>query len=167
MRLGSIVVLGLLLGCGASSPSGDEAEPVVLGGGVAPPGDRTGDATATPTPAEGCPATLDAAEGQLCAEDGVVAVPTCDYAAAGSCRCAEQPYCSGDERVPAPVEDYVWVCERPPPEVRADGCPGTVPEEGSPCELVGKRCGYGDCCVAQVECTADGWGRLGPAECPA
>lgn len=148
--------------CGGSSPTEPSTggSPQDTGGSV---GQGDGDA---PPLAEGCPPTVEQAEGQLCATDGVAPTETCAYRGGAECGCAEQPICSGAERAPAPVEDYVWVCRRPPPEVRADGCPGSMPPEGSDCEPVGKRCGYGDCCVTSIECTAQGWGRPAPALCP-
>lgn len=157
----------LVAACGGSPPKGDGVEPSPVstlpssgGGGpddLASPGDL----------GEGCPATADAGEGRLCAADGVHPAGSCSYPDGAHCHCTEEPYCSGAERVPAPVEQYVWVCNQPPPEVREDGCPGRMPEAGSPCSPVAKVCGYGDCCVQSIRCTEEGWGEPTAPECPA
>lgn len=156
----------LLLTVACGGPAAADPDPADVSTSSVGGGGGAGSGGDAPPLAEGCPPTIEQAEDQLCAADGGVPEATCAYAGGAECRCAERPYCSGAERLPDPVENYVWVCDRPPPEVRPDGCPGSMPPAGGDCDPVGKRCGYGDCCFTTIECTADGWSEPPPATCP-
>lgn len=84
---------------------------------------------------------------------------TCTYPE-GTCVCA-QP-CRGGARPPpyprGPLPNpFVWRCTKTPPAVRADGCPGVLPDEGTPC--TGARdCSYMQGCTAVgVTCHEGHW----------
>jgi hypothetical protein len=114
-------------------------------------------ATAPSGPPPACPATFGTATG------GCTVEQECDYPE-GTCRCEEPGHCSG-ANLPRPAEPLEWSCERPPPNVRPDGCPGTEPH-GDACKTDGKECTYGACCVSVLTCEDGHWQQKKPTECP-
>lgn len=108
-------------------------------------------------PPPACPATFGTASG------GCTVEQECEYPE-GTCRCEEPGHCSG-ANLPRDAEPLEWSCERPPPKVRPDGCPGTEPH-GDACKTEGKQCTYGACCVSVLTCEDGHWQQKKPTECP-
>jgi hypothetical protein len=108
-------------------------------------------------PPPACPASFAAATGTCPVEQD------CAYPE-GTCRCEEPGHCSGANlrRPPEPLE---WVCTKPTPAVRPDGCPGPEPH-GDACKTEGKQCTYGSCCVSTLTCESGHWIQKKPTECP-
>jgi hypothetical protein len=146
-----LVGLGGLVGCGSSRATQTQPPPP-----PPPP---------PPPNAETCPATFAAASG-ACEPAG-----PCNYPE-GACHCGwpVDQTCSGaavDPNPPPPtepVEPMTWQCTAKPPEVRADGCPGVEPFNRR-CDVEGKQCSYGSCCVRVMTCKDGAW-RETAAECP-
>lgn len=91
---------------------------------------------------------------------------TCTYPE-GSCYCGVTMPCSGaaisDEEIASWPSS--WQCTANPPLVRADGCPGTQPNEGAACSPSGRVCSYGSCCFWQLTCVKGTWKTTGGG-CP-
>jgi hypothetical protein len=151
----------LLVACGAPKPALENVESETAG----TEGSEKGGETDTIAAEEGgCPATMKEATG-YCVEEGAKYVPTvCQYPE-GSCRCGPPEHCGGMAPEPVPMQEYTWQCSTPPPDVLPDGCPGSVPPGGTPCDDEGKVCWTGKCCVQKLECVNGQW-QVGAPLCP-
>jgi len=170
----SLLVVALTLvtlrGCGSSTPPAPQTVE-----------NRAPDAS-VPL-ADGCPPAWQNAVGAGACDMGV-ANRVCTYDE-GTCYCGVEPYCSGAEPDPEweRSRPTTWQCSATPPAIRADGCPGTPPEEVASgpidrrriggggaedtgrCARDGQRCSYGSCCVTEYVCAGGRWTR-GQASCP-
>ncbi len=110
-----------------------------------------------------CPLTYATSVGECNAE---TAMGNCHYPE-GECHCGwGPPPCSGaavNPNEPPPAEPARWQCTAKPRRFRADGCPSA--EGDGPCTEEGKKCTYGNCCVAISTCKDGKWVRTG-GECP-
>jgi hypothetical protein len=146
---GALLFLVLLAACGPkTAPSKAVVSNVPVDGG----------AGANPAT---CPESWGEANGAC---DPAVATVGCTFPE-GSCYCGVTPVCSGMRR---PDDWYdnqpkSWQCTANPPEVRADGCPGTEPSGA--CASEGLVCNYGDCCFQQLTCQSGQWTTTGGG-CP-
>jgi hypothetical protein len=113
------------------------------------PADRVGNASvladARSPLAASCPATFAEARG-LCSSTDPCTYPE------GTCSCSVPPWCGGA----APPDDRpeTWQCT---PLVRADGCPGQHPPDGTACTDDGQRCDYTCSCLAIATCHNGTW----------
>lgn len=102
-----------------------------------------------------CPASYAAAARGTCALDEVDKL-ACKYPA-GHCECHELVPCAGwagayEEARKHPRAE--WTCT---PAVRADGCPGDPPREGSRCTKPAQECPYTPCGGSVLTCVSGGW----------
>ena len=140
-----VLAVVIVAGCGSEKP---RLEP---GGGSGSAQGSGGSAAtdAAPPPAQGCPATFDAAKGAC---DMKIRM-ACSYPQ-GTCTCSSEPWCGGA----APPADFYqhlsWQCT---PKVRSDGCPGQQPPAGSPCSTDGQSCDYTCSCSLVAQCQHGRW----------
>ena len=110
---------------------------------------------AAATTLRACPASYAAAARGTCALDEVDKL-ACKYPA-GHCECHELVPCAGwagayEEARKHPRAQ--WTCT---PAVRADGCPGDPPREGSRCTKAAQECPYTPCGGSVLTCVSGGW----------
>lgn len=134
-----LLVLLALVGC-SSRP---EHHDTTIGNSSAPPIDAAVPRDVGPL-AAGCPATFATASGSCSFRDA------CAYPE-GDCYCASPPNCGGANMPPGP---QVWQCT---PIVRADGCPGVEPGDGTACAREGLACDYTCSCLETATCTKGAW----------
>lgn len=93
------------------------------------------------------------------------ALVTCPFAE-GTCSCTTGSYCGGippSEKIKKQNARLRWVCDKKPPAVREDGCPGAPPT--GPCTGP-KECRYSDgCCFVEITCLDGSW-KPGDHQCP-
>lgn len=109
-----------------------------------------------PLPPATCPATREAAQGNLCTPEG--AMCSYDGLACACTRCPDPyPLC---RELPAPV----WACDAPNPDAE---CPAAIPNLGMACAPEGKLCSYGCERGMDRQCTGGVWvEQSSPGGCP-
>lgn len=116
--------------------------------------------------AEHCPASYRDATNQPCTNPSVR--PTSCAYDEGTCSCRPPPPpCQGIAPDPdAPAPGTQWICAPPidpDPPPRPDGCPALAPNGA--CDVEGKTCSYGACCVDFIKCIKGTWTQT-RSECP-
>ena len=154
-----LLLIAALAGCWTGSsppppPSNPPPRPIEAPRGDGPGSARREGSGSGDLGHAGCPATFAAAPGPC------VGTAQCSYPE-GTCTCSTPPWCGGA----APPREYAkrsWQCT---PKVRADGCPGAQPPDGSPCTISGKTCDYTCSCMLTATCTAGTWqSKHGPCK---
>jgi hypothetical protein len=108
-----------------------------------------------------CPATFAAVKTNADCEG----MANCAYPE-GTCYCGQGSYCGGtppSAEIKKENARLRWVCEKKPPAIREDGCPGLQPS-GSCSET--RECRYSDgCCFVAIKCVNGEWKRS-DHQCP-
>lgn len=148
----------MVLGCGATASASESSAGSAASASRAASSEG-GAATSSP------PASFAACRALSIDCESSAPPPACAFPE-GSCGCEIHYRCSGVP--PAEGEPNAWrewTCHETPPAFRADGCPGTEPSDGAPCDGRAAHCEYGDCAFVPYECVGGVW-RRGMASAP-